>query len=68
MNVKEAVTAAKQHLAALSADLPVEGLRLEEFFYDDHLCVWSLTIGGGGQSRVVRVCEADKSVLSVTVR
>lgn len=73
MNLKDAVAAAKQHIGeAFAADLPHD-LRLESFLYDDHLMVWSLTIGfacaGTGAaartSKLVRVSEANKSVLSV---
>jgi hypothetical protein len=73
MNLKDAVAAAKDHLGALfAADAPRD-LRLESFLYDDHLMVWSLTIGfacadHGGDARIaklVRVSEANKSVLSV---
>ena len=75
MNMKDAVTAAKQHICdVFAADAP-HSIRLEGFIYDDHLMVWSLTIGfapsshAHGQepriSRIVRVSEANKSVLSV---
>jgi hypothetical protein len=73
MNLKNAVAAAKQHICDLfAADAP-QDVRLEGFLYDDHLAVWSLTIGfapsGHGNaariSKIVRVSEADKSVLSV---
>jgi hypothetical protein len=73
MNLKNAVAAAKQHICDLfAADAP-QNVRLEGFLYDDHLAVWSLTIGfapsGQGNaariSKIVRVSEADKSVLSV---
>ncbi len=73
MNLKDAVTVAKEHICdVFAADAP-QNVRLEEFLYDDHLAVWSLTIGfassGNGQeariSKIVRVSEADKSVLSV---
>jgi hypothetical protein len=73
MDLKNAVTVAKQHICDLfAADAP-QHIRLEGFLYDDHLAVWSLTIGfapsGNGQepriSKFVRVSEADKSILSV---
>jgi len=55
-----------------AADVP-QNVRLEGFLYDDHLAVWSLTIGfapsGHAQeariSKIVRVSGADKSILSV---
>ena len=73
MNLKSAAAVAKEHICDLfAADAP-QNVRLEGFLYDDHLAVWSLTIGfapsGHGQEtrifKVVRVSEADKSVLSV---
>jgi hypothetical protein len=44
MDLKNAVTVAKQHICDLfAADAP-QHIRLEGFLYDDHLAVWSLTI------------------------
>ena len=80
MDLKEAVAAAKQHVSDMFAPDTPQNLRLEEFVYDDHLMVWSLTIGfalpqrgqdGSPSARaykLVRVSEADKSVLSVRDR
>ena len=74
MNLKAAVAVAKEHLCDLfAADSPRDP-RLEAFIYDDHLMVWTLTIGfacaydekDARISKVVRVSEANKSVLSVT--
>jgi hypothetical protein len=75
MNMKDAVTAAKQHICELFAAEAPQNIRLEGFIYDDHLMVWSLTIGfaPSGQAdtpeprvaKIVRVSEANKSVLSV---
>ncbi len=83
MDLKEAVAAARQQISNLfAADTPRD-IRLEHFLYDDHLMVWSLTIGFDlsergaealtpvGQARsykIVRVSEADKSVLSISDR
>ena len=82
MNLKEAAAVAKQQVSDLYApDVPRQ-LRLEEFVYDDHLGVWSLTIGfalpqdvqeassapPGRNYKIVRVSEASKSVLSVKDR
>ncbi len=80
MDMKEAVAVAKQQINDLfAADAP-QNVRLEAFFYDDHLMVWSLTIGFALSSnaegsdpktrgyKVVRVSEADKSVLSIMDR
>jgi hypothetical protein len=69
MNLKEVVAVAKQEVNALFADAPRD-VRMEQFLYDDHLGIWSLTIGFDlpGDARgykIVRVSEADKSVLSV---
>jgi hypothetical protein len=72
MDLKNAVTVAKEHICdLLAADAP-QDISLEGFLYDDHLAVWSLTFGFAprGQevriSKIVRVSEADKSILSVT--
>jgi hypothetical protein len=83
MDLKEAVTVAKQQIGDLfAADAP-QNLRLESFLYDDHLGVWTPTIGFGlarpaapavnsppseRSYKVVRVSQADKSVLSVSDR
>ena len=73
MNLKAATAVAKEHLSNLfAADCPRD-LRLEAFLYDDHLMVWSLTIAFARTdnasdtrvSKVVRVSEANKVVLSV---
>jgi hypothetical protein len=76
MNLKEAVAVAKRQVADLFAPDAPQHIRLEQFLYDDHLGVWSLTIGfalagRAGEARnykIVRVSEADKSVLSVSDR
>ncbi len=72
MNLKEAVADAKQQVNDLFAPDAPQNVRLEQFLYDDHLGVWSLTIGftlpDHAEARgykIVRVSEADKSVLSV---
>lgn len=73
MNVGEAASVAKQHLAALIAETSVKDFRLEEFLWDDHLGFWTLTLGytpqqGPRAYKIVRVSEADKAVLSVKDR
>jgi hypothetical protein len=72
MNLKEAVAVAKQEVNDLFAPNAPHDVRLEQFLYDDHLAVWSLTIGfalpdqpEARNYKIVRVSEADKSVLSV---
>jgi hypothetical protein len=51
-----------------AADSPRD-LRLETFLYDDHLMMWSLTIGftraDARISKLVRVSEANQAVLSI---
>ena len=68
-----AVAVAKQHIEdAFAAEAPRD-VRLESFLYDDHLMVWSLTIGftcplqeqETRLSKVVRVSEANRVVLSI---
>ncbi|MGE3783360.1 MAG: hypothetical protein AB7H71_11515 [Alphaproteobacteria bacterium] len=83
MDLKEAVAVARRRIDDLfAADAPRD-IRLEGFLYDDHLMAWSLTIGfdladpaapastpidQARRYKVVRVSEADKSVLSVSDR
>lgn len=75
MDLQAAVAVAKQHVNGLfGPDVP-QNLRLENFLYDDHLAVWSLTIGyalprsaEGRNYKLVRVCEVNKTVLSVSDR
>lgn len=74
MNLKEAAAVAKQRVAELCAPEIPQNMRLENFLYDDHLAVWSLTIGFAlpgvteARSKLVRVSEAHKNVLSVEDR
>lgn len=73
MNVKEAVGVAKQHVADQFAEATIEALRLEEFLFDDHLGVWTITLGfalpeGARGAKIVRVAESDKAILSVKDR
>jgi hypothetical protein len=76
MNLKEAVAVAKQQVNDLFAPDVPQNVRLEQFLYDDHLGVWSLTIGFAFRDhteearsfKTVRVSEADKSVLSIKDR
>lgn len=83
MNLKAAVAVATRQIEDMyAADAPRD-IRLEGFLYDDHLMVWSLTIGfalaadaqeapvappRSRNYRIVRVSEADKSVLSIQER
>ena len=70
MNLKDAAALAKEHICELFA---AENVRLESFLYDDHLMVWSLTIGfapaghaaDARVSKIVRVSESNKAVLSI---
>jgi hypothetical protein len=72
MNLKDAVAVAKEHISGVfAADAP-HNIRLESFLYDDHLMVWSLTIGFVSAhaqdtriSKLVRVSEANKTILSI---
>jgi hypothetical protein len=75
MNLKEALAVAKQEVNNLFALHAPHDVRLETFLYDDHLAVWSLTIGfalpedpDARAYKIVRVSEADKSVLSIRDR
>ena len=77
MNLKEAVAVAKQQVSDLYAPEIPENVRLENFLYDDHLMVWTMTIGfalpradeetsPARNYKIVRVSEANKSVLSIS--
>src|SRR4051794_2917173 len=45
MNLKAVAETARQHICDLfAADMPCD-IRLETWLYDDHLMVWSLTLG-----------------------
>jgi hypothetical protein len=83
MDLKEAVAVARRQISDLFASDAPRNIRLEGFLYDDHLMVWSLTIGFDPVNhaaeasmpirqprsfKIVRVSEADKSVLSVSDR
>lgn len=82
MDLQKAVAVARQRIAATFAADDPRDIRLEGFLYDDHLMVWSLTIGfafsdrAGAASparqarryKIVRVSETDKSVLSIVDR
>jgi hypothetical protein len=69
MNLQAAADLAKQHIADLFAAESPHDIRLETFLYDDHLMVWSLTIGftraDDRISKLVRVSEANHAVLSI---
>ena len=75
MDLKAAVAIAKRQIAdVFAADAP-QNVRLEEFLYDDHLGVWTLTIGFAGIAapqirnyKIVRVSEANRSILSIRDR
>ena len=45
MQVKEAISLAKQYLKEVFADEKIDGLVLEEVEIDDKASVWSVTIG-----------------------
>ena len=70
MDLKAIADIARQQVAdVFAADLRC--IRLESWLYDDHLMVWSLTMGFAGErqgartQKVVRVSEANNAVLSV---
>ena len=73
MDLQSAVAIAKQHVGDLLAAEAPRNIRLEEFLYDDHLGIWTLTIGfaladvARGR-KIVRVSEANRSVLSIRDR
>jgi hypothetical protein len=72
MNLKDAAAIAKQHVGDRYAINAPHNIRLENFLYDDHLMVWTLTIGfapdygrAARVAKLVRVSEANNTVLSV---
>jgi hypothetical protein len=73
MDLQAAVAIAKQYVEDVFAIEAPRDLRLESFLYDDHLMVWSLTIGFTCTPRqqetrlckLVRVSEANQAVLSI---
>lgn len=73
MDLKSAVAVAKAHVSEVFAAEAPRTVRLEEFLYDDHLGVWTLTIGftlpdTARGYKIVRVSEANQSVLSIRDR
>lgn len=73
MDLQHAAAVAKQHVGELFAAEAPRNIRLEGFLYDDHLMVWSLTIGfvlsdADRRYKIVKVSQADNSVLSVQDR
>jgi len=77
MDLKEAVAIARQQVTDLLAPDTPHNLRLEEFLYDDHMMIWTLTIGfalpteneaSARRYKIIRVSEANKSVLSIRDR
>jgi hypothetical protein len=71
MDLKGAVAVAKQEIGGSFAVGAPRNVRLEGFLYDDHLMIWSLTIGFDLSAshdrtyKVVRVSESEKTVLSI---
>ena len=75
MDLKQAVAVAKQQVSDLFAPGIPQSMRLETYLYDDHLGIWTLTIGFAlpdasdvpppRSRKIIRVSEANKSVLSV---
>jgi len=72
MNLREASAIARRHIADLFASDAPHDIRLENFLYDDHLMVWSLTVGfepkhgqHGRLCKLVCVSSANNAVLFV---
>lgn len=73
MDLQQAAAVAKQHVGELFAAAGLRNIRLEGFLYDDHLMVWTLTIGftladAERSYKIIRVSETNKSVLSIQDR
>lgn len=58
MDVKEAVSLAKQHIGYLFSEERITNLGLEEVEYDDQTDIWSVTLGFS------RPWDAPRNILS----
>ncbi len=67
MKVNEATALAKKYVLEASPGGAVPPLRMENFLYDDHLAVWTITLASPdiGEPKVVRISNMDGSLLSI---
>ncbi len=65
MKVNEATALAKKYVLEAVPGGTVHDLRMENFVYDDHLAVWTVTLTGPGGEQVVRISNGDGSLLSI---
>ena len=72
MRVNEAIQLAKNFVQDAFPGEALSDLRSEAFVYDDHLAVWTVTIGfrraETAEQRVVRISNSDNSLLSIRDR
>ena len=72
MDVKEAVQAAKKHVAEIFADEPIADVGLEEVEFDEVSRVWAITIGfsrfWGRPGEVIRALGGGTARTFKTVR
>ncbi len=72
-DIRQAVRAVTEHLVSLSALVPAENARLEEFQYDPEQGQWNLTFSFDdpyGPQRIYRKFEVDSvgQVISMKIR
>jgi hypothetical protein len=65
MKVNEATALAKKYVRESLSDATAPDLRLENFVYDDHLAVWTVTLSDLTGQRIVRISNGDGSLISI---
>ena len=65
MKVNEATALAKKYVQESLSDAAAPDLRLENFVYDDHLAVWTVTLSDLTGQRIVRISNGDGSLISI---
>ncbi|HEX3954885.1 MAG TPA: hypothetical protein VHW90_15005 [Stellaceae bacterium] len=74
MRVNEATELAKKFVRDAFANEPVNELNLEAFTFDDHLGIWTMTIGflrataAEREFKIVGISNIDKTMLSMRNR
>jgi len=65
MRVNEATALAKKYVQ--DAGDVATALRLDNFVYDDHLAIWTVTLAGDDADapRVVRISNIDGALISI---
>ena len=72
MDVKQAVQAAKSHVAEIFADESIENVGLEEVEFDELNRIWAITVGfsrvWGRPGNLIRALNGDTARTSKIVR